>query len=261
MIRYYGFHGPRPEPDKWVFIAGNPNSGTTLLQNLLAMHPDIGSLPKEGQFLNDRIISPRDFGYPRKWALRPDLFYMDETSGSAHDAELIKRQWGARFNNSSRPVLLEKSPTNGYRLMWLQQYFENAHFIILVRNGYAVAEGIRRKTGYSIRTGARQWRMASERMLQDSRMLKKCLTITYEELTDTPTEMLQKVYQFLGISENSFDPAAKLVIHERKSSIRNMNEYSFQRLTPEDIRMIRHEAAEILQWYGYSEPCHVARGE
>ncbi|MBK9319321.1 MAG: sulfotransferase [Bacteroidetes bacterium] len=56
-----------PEPEKWVFILGCYNSGTTLLHKLLATHSDIGSMPNEGQFYSSQlpggeIQSPQNMG-------------------------------------------------------------------------------------------------------------------------------------------------------------------------------------------------------
>lgn len=39
---------PVPRPDKWLFVVGCYNSGTTLLAEMLSRHPNISGLPTEG---------------------------------------------------------------------------------------------------------------------------------------------------------------------------------------------------------------------
>lgn len=47
---------------KWVFIMGCNNSGTSLLHYILGSHPDIASLPREGQFLTAVLPQPDHYG-------------------------------------------------------------------------------------------------------------------------------------------------------------------------------------------------------
>ena len=54
-------------PDRWVFIIGCYNSGTTLLKGLLAEHPHIGILAGEGVKFSDALPRPEDFGWQRMW--------------------------------------------------------------------------------------------------------------------------------------------------------------------------------------------------
>ena len=143
---------PLPKPEKWVFIVGCYNSGTTLLHEILTNHPQIGYLPTEGHFLTDQLPSEHELDIPRMWHLRKKLFQL-ESDDSLPDATRIKREWSMRLKNRNSPILLEKSPQNGARMPWLQDNFENAHFIALIRNGYAVAEGIRRKHSHPILKG------------------------------------------------------------------------------------------------------------
>ena len=134
---------PVPRPKAWLFIVGCYNSGTTLLANLLSAHPDISVLPTEGQFLTDQLTRDYEVGLGRMWHKREDLFRLTENDVGP-DATRIKKEWGLRLDRS-RAVLVEKSPPNTPRTRWLQANFENSHFLSIVRNGYAVAEGIVRK--------------------------------------------------------------------------------------------------------------------
>ena len=59
------------------------------------------------------------------------------------DVEKLKKDWMPFFDRKKK-VFLEKSIVNSARMTWLQDSFANSYFIFIVRNGYAVAEGIRR---------------------------------------------------------------------------------------------------------------------
>jgi hypothetical protein len=251
-MRIHGRIGSIPEPDAWVFIAACPDSGTTLLKELLATHPAIGTMPAEGQLLTDELITPRSIGMPRLYALLPELFRMTDDDGGDIDVERIKRQWGHRFNDSSRPVLLDDSPPNAARARWLQRHFSPASFIFLVRNGFAVSEGIRRNTGCPLDMAAEQWRRSNGFMLEDLPYLDRVYRLRYEDLSDRPAETLSGLLSFLGVDPNGLDGIERTwTIHGRTSPITNMNGESLTRLTREDRTTIERIASPLLSEFGY----------
>ncbi len=243
------WRGPLPSPKKWVFIVGCYNSGTTLLHSLLAQHPKIGSMPDEGQFFTDQLLLPKSVGFPRLWALKPSLFYLDD---SAQDISInkLKRQWGARYNEHTRPILIEKSPTNAARTLWLQKNFENAHFVGLIRNGYAVAEGIHRKAGHTLGVAATQWLRSNEIMLRDFNKLRKKKIIRYEELTTSTEKIWQEILIFLDLPHIDLQNRV-WNIHEQTSVIKNMNHRSLSILTSEGYDAVEKVAGKMLNELGY----------
>ena len=248
---------PLVRPERWAFIVGCYNSGTELLVRLLETHPGIAALPEEGQFLTDQLPADYELGLPRMWALREDLFRLTEEDGGP-DVVRLKREWLMRLDRS-RTTFLEKSPPNAARTRWLQHHFENAHFIAIVRNGYAVAEGIRRKAepfhlkgGWPIELCARQWSRSYEVLLEDAPHLRHLLWIRYEDLTAEPEAELRRILAFLGL------PAAPtvardraLVVHEKNEPIRDMNDESLRRLSAAERRTITAEAEPMLRRFGY----------
>ena len=250
---YAGRFGRAPTPDKWVFIVGTYNSGTTLVHRILATHPDVGVLPGEGHFLTTELATPRSHGLRRLWALKPELFYLDENSNAPIDVLKLKRQWGIHFNDVTKPVLVEKTPVNAARTRWLQKHFERAHFIGMVRNGYAVAEGIRRKEGHPIDIAARVWARSNEIMLRDFEKLEHRILIRYEDLTESFEALMSQVWSLLELDppNESFSDRTWQV-HEKYSRITNMNGRSFAALTEEDRRRIEASAGDMLVKLGYS---------
>ncbi len=122
-IALNGIFGPLPNPEKWVFIIGCGNSGTTLLHDFLATCPQIGSMPWEGQFFTNQLKKYKRCGQRRIWATAPEYRRMDETGTYKSDPIKLKRQWGVKYNDPTKPILLEKSPSSTLRVRWLQANF------------------------------------------------------------------------------------------------------------------------------------------
>lgn len=251
-VRIDGWSGPIPEPDGWVFIAACPDSGTKLLKAMLGSHPSIGTMPAEGHRLTDQLFTAKSVGAPRLYTLRPNLFRMNELDGVDVDVERIKRQWGHRYNDARRPLLLDDSPTNAARCRWLQHNFSPASFIFLVRNGFAVAEGIRRRAGHPIGVAAEQWLRSNELMLEDLPFLRRVHTVRYEELCDRPDDVVAQTLAFLGLDPGGFTVSHRTwTVHARSGPIRNMNDESLARLTSEDRHAIEDVAGRLLRRFGY----------
>lgn len=251
-----GWVGPLPKPEKWLFIVGCYNSGTSLLKTLLARHPQIGSMRWEGQFCTNQFTVPKYVGLPRLWALEPEKFFLDETSQTDIDVNRLKRQWGTWINEIKRPVLMEKTPTNVARLRWLQANFENAHFLGIIRNGYAVAEGIRRKVDHPLKLGALQWQRSNKMMLEGFETLNNALLIKYEDLTDSPDKILSNIMSFLELPKEKMESVKGRVfsIHGLESELINMNGRSLNVLSEEEKVIIENVAGDLLRQLGYTQP-------
>ena len=246
--------GPLPSPARWVFLVGCYNSGTTLLHDLLAMHPLVGSMPDEGQFFTDQLPVPRDLGLRRLWALKPELFRLDENAGPHIKVKRLQRQWGAKFNDPTRPVLIEKTPTNAARTRWLQARFSPASFVGIIRDGRAVAEGIRRKTGCDLESAARQWVRSNEIMLRDFEDLRHKRLVRYEHLTADPDGVVADLLAFLELPPLTPELGAReWAIHEQRSVIVNMNSRSYEALSREEMHVIERQAGPLLRALGYTE--------
>jgi len=253
VTKYYGLFGPVPVPEKWVFIVGCGSSGSTLLQKILSSHPMVGSMPKEGQYYTDQFKNrtcERGLLHP----VRPNEKRIDENDLDKADPIKLKRQWGGRFNDRTRPVLLEKTPGNTRRMPWLQEHFENAHFIGIVRNGYAVAESICRKRTHDIRAAAKRWVKGNEIMLANLEHLERTKLIRYEELAERTEECVREVCEFIGIDPNEISLGGEWKVLKEKSTISNKNYRCIERLSEEDFKIIEEEAGDMLKRLGYSRP-------
>jgi len=250
------------KPEKWVFIMGCYNSGTTLLERMLVTHPAISALD-EGVFKTDQLITPEELGWPRMWCQVVDQVRLTASDKDV-DVEKLRRDWAVFFDRR-RSIFLEKSIVNSARMPWLQANFKNSYFIFIVRNGYAVAEGIRRKTAagkwliptqfggsYPIELCAKQWVVNNEIVECDSVGIENFRTIRYEEICKAPRKSVEELWEFIGLQEGpNWSKDTKWQIQEKHSQIANMNYRSFKNLSSEDIVGIENVAAKTLEHYGY----------
>lgn len=262
--RVLGAIGRDLSPERWIFVIGCYNSGTTLLASILRNHPLIGGLRTEGGYLTDSLPYPEQFGWPRMWCRCLDDIRIEPGHGGEERAQRIKRQWSMWFPRDT-PNLVEKTVSNAARIPFLQAYFKPAYFIYIVRNGYAVAGGIQRNANYRrwncsyerypIELCAEQWRVADETIEQDRNGTDHILQIYYEDLAANPNDVMRTITDFLGVS-----PMPKEIlnrgwaVHGIKSAIKNMNPKSLRQLSEEDVNKIKQVAGSTLAKHGYASP-------
>ncbi|MGH7539966.1 MAG: sulfotransferase, partial [Gemmatimonadota bacterium] len=133
-------------------------------------------------------------------------------------------------------------------------------FIGMVRNGYAVAEGIRRKArpkhlreGWPLDLCVRQWTRSNEILLEDSEALDRVLWVRYEDLAARPENEVQRILRFLDLDARNpaIDLERSWAVHEREEPIRDMNPESIARLSADEIRAIGRMAGPMLERFGY----------
>lgn len=237
----------------WCFVLGVNDSGTTLLTDLLRRHPEVDSLPAEGQHLTRALPHPRRLGVSRTWTRRLDVFRWDEEAPD-ECVEAIVFDWLRQFALGSG-VLLEKSPPNTVRARWLQRHFAPARFVAIVRNPFAVAEGIHRREGVDLATAARHWRVANEILLEDWERLERKVLLKYEDLCREPASALEPVRGLLGLREPFPTPLRGASETRRVAAgIEDQNAASIARLAPDEIAAIARIVAPVSERLGYAVP-------
>lgn len=243
---------------RWIFIIGCYNSGTTLLERILRQHPSIAGLPDEGLFLTDALLEPRAVGVPRLWAEKENLFRLLPDQENAKGIQ-VKQDWTALLDKPDAPFAVEKSPTNSARTLWLQHHFNSPYFIHIVRNGYVVALGIHDKVLKSFGTmpellpkAANQWRRSLEVVLEDAPKLEHFLEIRYEDLASDPVGVTNQIFNFLGLPELPPETLRqKYLIHGSSTVIENKNAARLTQLTQKQAEIIEERAGKLLENYGY----------
>lgn len=242
---------------KWVFLVGCNNSGTTILQRLLSGSPEVKTFAMEGQRYTTVLSRAYKKHYERVWSEYADELMMSEDPTRAQQARIV-HDWMTELGNPQSPVILEKTPANVLRMEWLQKCFPNSYFIGLVRNGYAVAEGIRRKGKKSIGRAAKHWGEVNNILLVNAQNVTRYQEIRYEDLVTEPDKVAQQLADFVGITVEPLKQAAKTsfqfntVAGEGSQPLRNFNLESIKRLDVNDIELIRKECGEMLERFGYT---------
>lgn len=243
--------------NRWLFILGCNNSGTTLLYNLLGRHPQIDPLRGEGQdsphmpFTND-YRDDYGFGLNRIWTEKLELFRNPDVKS----IKKLRQSWLSMRTSKGGKYVMEKSPPDSVRSLWLQEHFSSAWFVGIVRNGYAVCEGIKRKKGGAINyeRAARHWAKANEVILKDSEKLGHFKLVRYEELTEKTEKTLQGIEEFLGLVAHNYSNLDVVDLgysHFPPAKIKNMNQKSFKSLNQKQRNIIYENAKKMLEYFGY----------
>ena len=192
-----------------VFIIGAPRSGTTLLESILDVHPNIGSIKVELGFFTIRDIysfkaiyfSGVDSNFINKIFTNSDdiVQYYDYLS-----QYFLSVKGGTRF--------LEKTPQNIFKLKFLRRHFPKAKFIHIYRDGrdcYCSSQGNRNVVqGKTIQQYAQYWKRCIHAR-QACGETTQILDVKYEELTTHPEATVRQIMQFLGeaYSPDQLNPA------------------------------------------------------
>ena len=151
-----------------LFVVCPNNSGSTFLASALAACRAVWSLPREGQEIPGYAgpVTTRDSELAI-WAAGPrgiGLF----TDPDRHDWARTRKAWYffARAHDPGASVFVAKSSQHVFQVDQLARHFRNPRFLFMVRNPYAVCEGICRN--FRRRFGGRHLpRAAGRRSLEE----------------------------------------------------------------------------------------------
>ena len=172
------------------------------------------------------------------------------------------------------------------RIGFFKEIFPNAKFIHVVRDGRAVANSLTNYEGWEGWRGVYNWRLgyipAKEEMtfldsmnwsfyaiaaLEWKTIVNNIInvsaklpaddfiTVRYEDLVETPDEIVKKVMKFCGVSEIS----KRYIRHRKTIKIINANEKSFRipswkkNLSPDVIEKLTEFLSDELKYYSYLE--------
>jgi Sulfotransferase family len=236
-----------------TYVYGTAHSGTTILYNLLALHPDFawfsqyshrdGAVPGRRRVpmahAADRVLrSKRTHDWhkrkrkrvsgarlvPRPQEARPILRYVLAAPTLPEAASRMRRLVDEECRRLGRTAFLAKPlPMTGH-LDVLQAAHPNARMIHIVRDGRAVAASIKDKymrSGESSREGAD---MAAARWLEVLEEVEQLqltvLTLRYEDLCPDVHGCLRRMLEYAGLDPEVFPfdgvPTALTPTNERR---------------------------------------------
>ena len=213
---------------------GSPRSGTTILQSLLAAHPEVISFPESKFFhylLYDQLA--------RKLPSRMEAFFKDEIKRP----ELLKdfdysqtvetkASWfvgvlDGLAAEQNKSIWLEKTPEHMYFIDDIERFLPDAKFIHILRNGMDTIASMYEATrsfnelwgpGWDLNHCIERWEHA---MLTSHKYVNKSnhILVKYEELLDDPKKILGEICKFMGIEYDG----KMLVNYQEKAANLSLN--------------------------------------
>jgi hypothetical protein len=248
-----------------LFVICGTNSGTTFLRDALATSKNTWNLKREGQhtfgFAGPSGIGSKAY---KLWATEEwkDTF----TDPKNYDWEKIKTAWyfQAYSKNSQATVFIEKSPPFLLIVEQLVKEFENARFLFMVRNPYAVVEGVNRTTWFKVKDYIPQedfLTFAARQVINCLKFQKQNLEnwgdrgvfFTYEQMCEEP-EKVQESIKNLVPEIDDLVLQQKLKVKKYDEELRNMNDQQIERLTDKNIDQINEIFSpneDILKYFNY----------
>ena len=127
-----------------LFVAAPNNSGSTFLHGALAACRNAWAMPVEGQAIRS-YSGPVTLRGPKRaiWAAEEESMALF-ADPAAHDWAKNRKTWyfHARAKCADASVFVEKSSQHALQVAQLAEHFPNARFLFMVRDPYAVCEGI-----------------------------------------------------------------------------------------------------------------------
>jgi hypothetical protein len=227
--------------NQYLFIVSPPYSGSTILSSLVATSENVSNLPNEGQLLPET----KPIMEPHAWKVDKEIPW-----------DVIVPIWKSYWD-TSKPILLEKSPPNMVRTDQLHEQFSPAYFLLLVRNPYALCEGIIRRSKRKPKSVAKFVIRLLRYQIKNARNLENALCLTYEELADRPAETAAKIEAFLP-ELGSLKYGRKFTAHAVDGMfsrpIVNLNQKKLDNLSPQqlaDINSVFRNRQNVLDFWGY----------
>ena len=219
---------------KRIFLVGAPRSGTTILQSLLAAHPEIISFP-ESKFFHYLLyeefaanLSTRLENFLRDEIDRPELLNdFDDNQTVANKASWFVRILDGLAVEENKNIWLEKTPEHLYFIEDIQSLVPDAKFIHILRNGMdTIASMYEATRNFSELWGGvwdlehciERWKdavLTSYKYVDNS----SHILVKYEELIDNKNVVLADICNFLGIEYD----ATMLINYKAKAANLSLN--------------------------------------
>ena len=261
-----------------LFVVCPNNSGSSFLAVALGKCRATWRLPQEGQFIRGFVgpVTTETYGREqdapallwaseRRWV---DLF----AEPSRYDWRVSRKAWyfHARAHRADASVFVTKSPPHVLHVGQLVEAFRNARFLFMVRNPYAVCEGICRRyqgrlapilrrqftePGRSVETAAAVH--VANCLAWQRRNIEKYAErgafFTYETMCDEPATVERKV-QGLVPELDDLKLRRRIAVKSYDEPLTNMNERQIARLSTAEIeafnRVFRRHR-DTLAHFGY----------
>ena len=248
-----------------LFIICANNSGSTFLKNALATSRRTWNLTVEGQFMFG-FVGPNTRTHGRLlWGADP-RWRRILADDSAYDWPRNRHVW--YFQSSAlapeATVFTTKAPPFLLHVEALNRHFRNARFLFMVRNPYAVCEGIwRYRQDQPVPPGRRLFEAAAEHVAYCLELQQRNLEthahlgafFTYEAMCDQPERVERQIRSLVPEIDDLKLRQRLRVKGQYDETLTNMNARQIARLTPAQIaaaNQVFEKRRGVLEHFGYS---------
>ncbi len=203
---------------KVVFVVGAPRSGTTLLQRVLSLHPDLFSIEGEtGLFTKQNIFAPERQHFGLSTDLIEQLFLE-----SRDIVDFFNRGLDHLVEDNPAARFVEKTPQHVFQLATLSKRFPQASFIHIVRDGRDCYCSARKMAeipqAQSITRFAKYWLRCVRSPMQAS-LGARIRHVKYEDLVRHPEQELGSLMSFLGLAVDPKQLDAGQIGQDHRASV------------------------------------------
>lgn len=219
--------------NKFVFIVGCGNSGTTLINARLSLNKVIYSIPNE-----------------TSWFIPKTPFFAKAIN------EIKEHENSSKINGKN--ILVEKTPKHIHCISFIDKFFDNKNFIFMIRNPFSNISSLKNRFN--------SFEQALDRYIIDNEVLVKNhnigMLVKYEELVDKSEDILRQVCRYLNVSwdnkmvdciptlynEYNFNSNDNMSIRKEQvsKSIYKDKMYTVDHLTNEEIDLIYFKTKDLI---------------
>lgn len=202
---------PQPGGAPPVVVVGAGRSGTTWLERLLMVHPELGGVPLKESWIFEQL-APLWTSYeadPRGLAS-----WVDAAAFRAAVRAFCDQMFAAalaRFSPGAR-IFVEKTPVHSFHLARVAELYPQASVIHLLRDGRDVARSMAQVPFFNIPdepAGAALWARTIAAVRADSSRFPRYRELRYEDLYADPGARVAELWRWLGLP---VDPSTRAAL-------------------------------------------------
>ena len=254
-------------PSNPIFIMGASHSGSSLLQQLVGVHPNIMALPESYVFRNNPSstgpIKPPEFVDFYK----QDPWNAEEVNAiiaSASDLRQFLIAFFGQFTKlHNKTRWSEKTPQHCWHADRIHQLFPEAHMILILRHPRDVVGSLILKRGWTAERAVNRW-VSMYAAMRSFLYAPWMLNVYYDDLVRAPKAQMNAIFLFLGEAsvpnievklQNS--DLARILVNQTQGISKlgaSKDKEIFRRISP-------HHAYDSRQYMSQEAERMLARGE
>lgn len=199
-----------------IFVTGFQRTGTTLLKDLIAKHPNVKMMWHETGILKNskkNLYTAKYLPYKTTRSERRNTPGLPKGHKCKVDFNLRKSNWGEKI--PYRNYIIKKGmhiPIIAYCQKWNDYFLPDARILHIVRHPIDVGLSTK-KIGYTrgIAKPIKEYKNVGPRVIKELKIFDNFMHVKYEDLVIRPVKTLKQIFRFCNLDDS--DEAIKVVLH------------------------------------------------